>query len=553
MEKKPKLDSQASPVGSTSGAPPRGNAADREFVDTMALSGDARSGHVRKVHDTIPGTTALPVNVGDVINGKYLIEGIIGEGGVGVVVSAQHLELDERVALKFLKQDAAADKGLVARFAREAKAAVSIKSEHVARILDVGTLPGGVPFIVMEYLEGTDLGTALQLYGTFSPAEAAEYGLHVCEALAMAHANGIIHRDIKPENLFLTTNPQTPKMRSIKVLDFGISKAALTGSVFRQEIPLVQTVHLMGTPLYMAPEQVRATSEADSRSDIWSLGMVLYEMLTGLPAFNAPSLPELCAAILEREAAPVRDQRPEVPEGLADTVERCLMKAPSDRFQNVGELANALFHFAPKRARSCAERAVGVLRASGKASLDLKFESSAPPPISSSRGGSGAMLNLGRSPTLGSFVLPDTTSSADTTVQIARQRPRPRVWLWASLGSGLALSAGIALYASARTPSRTTTVVETTRALPPPPSATVGGPPPVSPAIVTAPTSAGPTSAGPSQPVPSEAPPHATAQVLPRPTQALPPPHPALAPKKSPRPAGGSAPAAPTTEPDLGY
>src|SRR5208283_1572939 len=163
--------------------------------------------------------SASPVEIGDIVNGKYRIEGVIGEGGVGVVVSAQHLELDERVALKFLKADALGDAGLVGRFAREAKAAVSIKSEHVARILDVGTLgKDGSPFIVMEYLDGADLRTALQLYGKFSVSDTAEYALHVCEALAMAHANGIIHRDIKPDNLFLTTNPQMPGMKSVKVL-----------------------------------------------------------------------------------------------------------------------------------------------------------------------------------------------------------------------------------------------------------------------------------------------------------------------------------------------
>jgi serine/threonine-protein kinase len=321
------------------------------------------------------------VEVGAIVNKKYRVDRVLGEGGMGIVFSARHLELDEHVALKFLREEAMADPDLVARFSREARSAVSIKSEHVARILDVGTVggEGGAPFIVMEYLEGMDVGSALQLHGVFPVADVAEYGLHVCEALAMAHAKGIVHRDIKPENLFLTTTAHAAHIKVVKVLDFGISKAALTGRAFG-EVPLVRTVHLMGTPLYMSPEQIRASANVDARSDIWSLGMVLYEMLTGMTAFNAASLTELCAAILERDIAPLKQHRLDVPEGLARVVERCLQRDPAHRFQHVGALANALMPFAPKRARICAERAVSVLHAAGIAERDLRIQSSFPPP-----------------------------------------------------------------------------------------------------------------------------------------------------------------------------
>jgi eukaryotic-like serine/threonine-protein kinase len=465
-----------------------------ELTDTLTLpTSGVESGPVRRVgshFDTL--TEALPsspVEVGDVINGKYRVEGIIGEGGVGVVVAAQHLELDERVAIKFLKTDSAHNPALVARFAREAKAAVSIRSEHVARIMDVGLwksprLQGvdGVPFIVMEHLEGTDLGTAIQLYGVFPIADTAEYALHACEALAMAHATGIIHRDIKPDNLFLAANAHTPGMKTLKVLDFGISKAALTGSVFRQDIPVIQTVHLMGTPLYMAPEQVRVTAEADARSDIWSLGMVLYEMLTGRTAWTGSSITELCAAILEKEAAPIRTLRADVPEGLAQVVERCLRKEPDQRFQNVGELANALFPYAPKRARSSAEKAVGVLRASGVGGEALRFVSTAPPPSGAAL---EAAIETSRAPTLGSFVV-SKEAKAPPEVSVVPPTRRRSGWPIVAFTAVLVGTAvGVTLWLRASKPLAATpsaTVAATTL---PPPSANTSTP---SPPKVTAPS-----------------------------------------------------------------
>ncbi len=372
------MDDQARRDPSLSGTVPSA----REVVATPSQDGEQRetkiSGPRTRRAAGAEADAALPIQVGTVLNGKYRIEGVLGEGGVGIVYCAQHLELDERVAIKFLKAESLRDSGIVARFAREAKAALSIKSEHVARIMDVGTSEAGAPFIVMEYLEGQDLNTALRERGTFTVADVAEYMLHACEALAIAHSKRIVHRDIKPENLFLTTTHHSLKV--VKVLDFGVSKAALTGSMFRGVIPLVETSQLMGTPLYMSPEQVRASPDIDARSDIWSLGLVIFEMLTGRPAFDAKSLNELCVAILERDIPPIRDIRPDVPEGLALAIQRCVQRDPAARFQNVGALANALLPFAPKRARVCAERSVAVLREAGMTEPELTVHSTIPPP-----------------------------------------------------------------------------------------------------------------------------------------------------------------------------
>jgi serine/threonine-protein kinase len=330
----------------------------------------------------IAGTaTRQGVAVGDVINGKYQVERLLGEGGVGVVAAATNLELDERVALKFLKPEMLASSDMVARFAREAKAACAIKSEHVCTVYDVGTVTGGQPFLVMEYLDGENLDTVVRDRGRFSVRDATEYAMQVCEALAVAHAKGIVHRDIKPENLFLTSRGG---LQMVKVLDFGISKTALTGSVFGTALPLVKTMNLMGSPVYMSPEQVRSSDSVDTRTDIWSLGVVIYELLTASLPFGGSTITELTASILERPMGPLASHRTDVPPGYVAIIEKCLEKDRNNRFQNVAELAAALMPFGPKRSRICAERAALALRAAGIVDdAALRFLSTAPPAPSS--------------------------------------------------------------------------------------------------------------------------------------------------------------------------
>ena len=314
---------------------------------------------------------------GVVVGGKYLVGNVIGEGGVGIVYEARNLELDEQVALKCLRAEYLVDDGMVARFAREAKASSRIKSEHVATVYDVGMLPDEQgPFIVMELLQGRDLGAVLAAQHALSARDAVEYTLQACEALAVAHAMGIVHRDIKPDNLMLTE--RGGGIRIVKVLDFGISKATITGSIFRGEMPAVTTQNLMGTPRYLSPEQVRCSDTVDVRSDIWALGMVLYELVTATTAFRGQSLTEVCAAILEAQPTPLEAYRRDLPSGLVDVVLRCLEKSPERRYQNIAELALALMPFGPKRARINVERAVAVLKASGAITYDMKVESSYP-------------------------------------------------------------------------------------------------------------------------------------------------------------------------------
>jgi len=282
----------------------------------------------------------LPVAPGEILAGKYRVERVLGEGGHGVVVAAQHLTLGERVAIKVLRPEVAQDHETVTRFVREARAAVRIKGEHVTRVLDVGSLPSGMPFMVMEHLEGADLSTVIEQKGWLPVSTAVDYVLQTCEALAEAHALGIVHRDIKPSNLFLTTRPDGSPC--IKVLDFGISKAIPAHGADAAEMNLTQTQTVLGSPQYMAPEQMRSSKRVDGRTDIWALGTTLHELLTGHPPFEAKTMPELFAMILQDPPPRLVDRRPDMPPALEVVVARCLEKDPEKRYADVNELARAL-------------------------------------------------------------------------------------------------------------------------------------------------------------------------------------------------------------------
>jgi len=299
----------------------------------------------------------LAVRPGDVVDGKFRIERLIGTGGMGAVVAAMHLELHQRVALKFVDARLGGNEHAIRRFLREARAAARLKGEHVGRVFDVGRLPNGAPFLVMEYLEGQDLESVLDRDGPLPVADAIEYALQVCQALGEAHLAGVIHRDIKPGNLFLTHHADGRAL--IKVLDFGISKV-------REDESVLQTARsvLLGSPAYMSPEQIRTVRDIDARSDLWSVGVVLYQLLTGELPFWGRNPSELILRIMEDEPRSVHQLRPSVPVGVDAAVRKCLAKSPDDRFATAAELSAALIPFAPARARAAAALISRVRRAS---------------------------------------------------------------------------------------------------------------------------------------------------------------------------------------------
>ncbi|WP_438019112.1 serine/threonine-protein kinase [Sorangium sp. So ce315] len=303
---------------------------------------------------------AAPVAVGDVLAGKYRVEQIVGAGAMGTIVAAWHLELDQRVAMKFLHSTGG--DGNVAgdpaeRFRREARALARIKSEHVARVLDVGSLQAGMPYMVMEFLEGNNLADEIRARGPMPVVESVAYVLQAIEAMAEAHAAGIVHRDLKPANLFLARRPDGGRI--IKVLDFGISKSLL--GISRDELSLTKTAALLGSPLYMSPEQVRSARDVDARTDIWALGVILYEMLTGRTPYTGDSVPQLFSSLLYETPFNVAQLRAEVPHDLDAAVMHCLAKDREQRWRNVGDLAAALVAFGPPAAHVHAERARRVL------------------------------------------------------------------------------------------------------------------------------------------------------------------------------------------------
>ncbi|MCU0654803.1 MAG: serine/threonine protein kinase [Polyangiaceae bacterium] len=499
-----------------------------------------------------------PVQEGELLAGKYKVERVLGQGGMGVVVAATHQQLDQRVALKFLLPHGAGDADSVARFLREARAAVRLRSEHVAKVLDVGTLESGAPFIVMEYLDGRDLSAMIE-GGPLPVGEAIEYVLQACEALAEAHAAGIVHRDLKPDNLFLTR--RSDGSPCIKVLDFGISKMAdPNGSA-------TKTSSLMGTPLYMSPEQLRSSKKVDARSDIWSLGMILYELLTGQVAFTRDTLPELCAAILMDPLVPPRELRPSIPEQVDAIICRCLEKEPDRRFPSLRELTQALAPMTeggPAVARRV-ERTLGVMNTAVLPSAPaippptpspsrLNAETLAPSALAETQGPQSstpraselvALLRTAAAPPAAPSApepvpsapepvpsAPELSASAAEPVSSPAPRPASRAaWLAAP---ALALLVGIGLWRTSASPE----------AVPQPP-------PPASPASVALPEATPPREVAPppAAPPPSAEPPPAAmtaAAAATAATAALPPAPP---PRKTTVKAQGAPPRPPSTKP----
>jgi len=308
-----------------------------------------------------PRSIDAGVGIGEIFLEKYRVDAILGHGGMGVVALCTHLALNERVAIKMLRRDVLDDADAVERFMREAQAASKLKSEYVARVTDVGRSVTNVPYMVMEYLEGHDLGELLAERGSIGLPWAIELTLQVCEALAEAHSIGIVHRDIKPTNLFVTWRPDGSAL--IKVLDFGISKALASGA-----LELTQTQSLLGTPAYMSPEQMRSARQVDARTDIWSLGTVLYELLEGRRPFEAESFSEMCVKV----AIDAPGEMTKTPAALQQVLLRCLEKLPEQRYASMAELGAELVSFAhdPHQAQVLVERMARTLRRSQIADWD---------------------------------------------------------------------------------------------------------------------------------------------------------------------------------------
>ncbi len=304
--------------------------------------GQSRTQRIDSSISPIGHAVRAPVGEGEVIAGRYRVERVLGVGGMGVVVAATHLGLDQRVAIKFVLPLATEDDALLERFVREARSVARLRSEHVTKVLDVGKLDTGAPYMVMELLEGCDLAALIAKHGPLPVETAADYIAQACEAVAEAHAQGIIHRDIKPQNLFLTTSVGGAPL--VKVLDFGVSKVCIAGVQ-----TLTQSTMLVGSPLYMSPEQMRSARDVDPRSDVWSLGVVLFELLTGRVPFDADSMPALCLKVVGDDMPRLDRHRGDVPAELAAIILRCLAKDPAWRYRDAAELGAALKCFVSMR------------------------------------------------------------------------------------------------------------------------------------------------------------------------------------------------------------
>ncbi|MBX3231285.1 MAG: serine/threonine protein kinase [Labilithrix sp.] len=500
------------------------------------------------------------VKPGDVLAGKYRVEKVLGAGGMGYVVAARHLQLDQLVAMKFLRKGAIENTEASARFLREAKAVVKLKNEHVAKVYDVGTLEGGEPYIVMEYLDGADLSAMAKERHVLPVPEAAEYVLQACEALAEAHSLGIIHRDIKLANIFVTRGPAGSPL--VKVLDFGISK---TNPFGESEHDMTRTASMLGSPRFMSPEQMRDPRAVDGRTDIWSLGVVLYRLVAGRPPFEADTLGRLLTMVMHEQEMPLSSVRKDLPPGFSEIVAHCLQKDPAVRFASVADLARELAPYCvePERARASADRIAAVVAMPHSNRSDVSHPLVAPitgptgpnlPPIQPRMASMHSVRSTGRNTGRNSHPpgASDTGGTASPWASGTHSALKPRghmTTIIAALGLAVLLvgsltfakvrqannlrereeaAARAAMAAAAAAPPPVLTTAPIAPVLPPPAIA----PAPTAPEVL--PTATPTTPAAPATGVPKAEPPPRRPQPAPRPAS-----RPAPAPRPSPAPKSG--------------
>lgn len=437
---------------------------------------------VRSTPPTLPET-------GHIVSGKFRIEEPLGRGGLGVVMAATHLQLGQRVAIKFLDPRVLEAVDGIARFLREAQSAAKIESEHCVRILDFGTAEGGAPYIVMECLRGHDLASELRQHGALEVGRAVDYVLQASDAVAEAHAQGIIHRDLKPANLFLARREARGSLKEgaelVKVLDFGVAKVLGDGD---GRMGLTGESTVIGTTYYMAPEQVRDSSRVDARTDVWALGVILFELLSGERPFNGPTASAVTAAIVADPPRSLEDLRPDVPPAVRAVIAKCLAKDPARRWPNVRAFAQALDE-ATAGAGSARLRLVGSWSersSEGRVSVSSSSSSS-----SASEARTSSPEELAETE-LASDVAEDSSVPVSATKPITRRTPLSLGFVVAGvLAVGLIAGWGV----RAITPSSPITVAAPDAAVPS--AVTTTNPPPTTrattsaetpPVVVTAPS-----------------------------------------------------------------
>jgi serine/threonine protein kinase len=332
------------------------------------LAGESAATAPRRADEPTP--PPFSIKPGAVLANKFEVVSILGRGGMGVVVEAFHRTLGQRVALKFLQGGLAKDPSAVSRFFREARAAASLGSEHVVRVLDADWLPSGEPFLALELLEGRDLAAELRDRGPLDVVEAVGFALQACEALALAHQKGIVHRDIKPANLFLTRAVDGSPL--VKVLDFGVAKVRRAGDA---GTGTTDPSAIVGSPRYMSPEQIQSSGAVGAPADVWALAVTLYELVSGRAPFEGENLLEICAAIVSGPPARLVDRRADVPPGLGSALERALAKDVGARTASMLAFAEDIASYAGPTGEARLERLRRIARVS-QAPSGIKSSSS---------------------------------------------------------------------------------------------------------------------------------------------------------------------------------